>query len=273
MLPQPIHRGDHRLEDVRVLGGRPDGHERLARLVVRHDAAWFDGVGHQPLIDHPLRDDDLSLGKRRIDGRIVHAGKIRGHAGATRDERHGKVVRKVGVENRRLAGHRLLQIDHGGEHLVFHDDGFGRVARDVAVAGDDHRDGFTGIADDVDGHGVVGRRRERCANGHRSQKPGDVGAGEHGLDAIHGGGRAGVNRQDPAVGDIASLEGHMPHPGDLQVVHVGRLPLDETRIFAPLDACPNQFRKYGRGHHRLLSPAAARSRVFAAAYWMALTIC
>ena len=77
VLAQAVHRRDHRPQDVRVLRRRPDRHRALARLVVGDDAARLHRVRHQALVHHPLRDDDLGVGERLVDGGVVDACRRR----------------------------------------------------------------------------------------------------------------------------------------------------------------------------------------------------
>ena len=58
-------------------------------------------------------------------------------------------------------------------------------------------------------------------------------------------GGAGVDRLDLAVRDVAALERHVQHAGDLDVVDVGAAALDEARIFAALDALADELRQDG----------------------------
>jgi hypothetical protein len=92
---------------------------------------------------------------------------------------------------------------------------------------------------------MMRRRRERRADRHRCQHLGDVGAGVDGFNAIHRRGCLGVDRLDLAVGDVAALERHVEHAGDLDVIDIGGAALDEPGIFAALDALANQLRQNG----------------------------
>jgi hypothetical protein len=52
------------------------------------------------------------------------------------------------------------------------------------------------------------------------------------------------------VRDVTPLERHVPHADDSEIVDVGAAALNETWIFAPLDALANQLGQHGRcsGH-------------------------
>ena len=86
------------------------------------------------------------------------------------------------------------------------------------------------------------RRRKRGADRHGRQEFGDLFAGEHRFDAVHGLRGAGVDRPDASVRDIASLERQMLHADEGDVVDVGAGASNEARILAPLDALTNELR-------------------------------
>ena len=264
VLAQAGHGRDHRPQDVRILGRRPDRHRPLAGFEVRDDAARLHRIRHQALVHHALRDHDLGRSKGLVDRGVVHRAAIGADAGAARHQRHREVVGEVGVDHDRLAGHRLLEIDDRGERIDIDDDGIGGVTRGVAVAGDHDRHRFPGVADHVGGHGPMRRRGEWRADRHWPEHLGDLGAGEHRLDAVHRQGGGDVDRADAAVRDVAALERQVLHADDLDVVDVGAAPLDEARIFAALDALADELRQDGSRGHGYLLPAAC---------WMALTMC
>ena len=264
VLTHPVQLGDERAQDVGVLRRRPDGHRALAPLVVGDDAARLHRGGGEALVHHALRHHDVGVGERLVDGAVVHRLAVGRHAGPARHQGHRQVVVEVGVDHRRVAGHRHLGVDHRGPHLVVDDDGVGGVPGRVAVRGHDHRHRLADVAHDVGGHGAVLGRRERGADGHRVEERGDLRPREHRLDAVHRLGRARVDRPDAAVGDIAALEGGVPQAEDLHVVDVGAVPLDEPRVLAPLDALAHELRQDRSGAH---------DDLLAAAFCTALTMC
>jgi hypothetical protein len=201
--------------------------------------------------------------KRLFDGAVIDGLSIRCHAGATWERRERDVVREVFVDLRRLAGHRLLGVDHRWQRIVCDDNRVGRVASDVPIRGDHNGDWLARKAHDVDGNCAMLGRGKRCADRHRSKELCQLLAGEHRFDSVHRFCGAGVDRCDAAVRDIAALEGHVLHSDDLHVVNVGAQALDEARVFASFDALTNQLRQY-RSRHDYLLPAA---------YCTALTMC
>ena len=152
----------------------------------------------------------------------------------------------VGMNDRRLPGHRELEIDDGRQRVVGHDDGVGGVASDVAIAGDDDGNRLAAVADRVDGDRAMLRRRERRADRHRRQEFGDLRAGEDGFDALHRLRGAGVDRADASVRDVAALERQVLHADERDIVDIGAAALNEARILAALDALADELRQHRR---------------------------
>ena len=250
ILAQPGHRRDERPQDVRVLRRRPDGHRALARLVVRHHASRLHRRRREALVHHPLRDDDLGLGERLIDRRVVD-GAGGAHAGAARHQRHRQVVRKGGMDDRRLPRHRQLEIHDRRQRVVGDDDRVGGVPRDVAIARHDDGDRLAAVADRVHGDRAMVGRRERRADRHGRQELRDLRAGEDRFDAFHRLRGTRVDGADTAVRDVAALERQVLHADERDVVDVGAAALNETRILAPLDALAHELRQHGSRRHGL----------------------
>jgi hypothetical protein len=125
ILSQAGHGGDHRAQDVRVLRGRPDGHRPLARLEVRHHSAAFHRVRHQAVVEHALRNHDVCLGEGLVDGAVVNGLPVSTDARSARHEGNRQVVREVGMNDHRLAGHRQLGIHDRRQGIVGDDNGVG----------------------------------------------------------------------------------------------------------------------------------------------------
>ena len=244
VLAEARHPRREGAQDVRVLGRRPEGQLVLARLVVRHHPARFDGVRGQPLVDHALRDDHVGVGERLVDGRVVDRLPAP-HAGPPRQRTEGHVGRVVGVQHGRPPGHRQLGVDHRGQRLDVDGHRVGGVARRVAVARHDHRHRVADEAHRVHGHRAMLGRGERGPDGHGVEEFGDLRPREDRLDAVHRGGGAGVDRPDAPVRDVAALEREVAQAVDLHVVDIGAAPPHEPRVFAPFDALADQL-----GQHR-----------------------
>ena len=67
VLGEVEHDGELRAEQVRDLGGRPEGELAVARLEVGQDTPGFDGVGRKPLVDDFLFDDPVRLLQGRVN--------------------------------------------------------------------------------------------------------------------------------------------------------------------------------------------------------------
>ena len=104
---------------------------------------------------------------------------------------------------------------------------------------------------------MVGRRKGR-ADGHRREKLRELGAGVDSLDPGHRCRGAGVDRPDACVCEVAAFERQMLHANERDVVDVGASTLDETRIFATLDALADEFWQDRSGRHGHLPCPAAR---------------
>ena len=199
-------------QDVRLLRRGPDRHRALPARSARRRrappsrsarAAGSPGAAMTPAARRPRY------------GRVVHepdppASHPCGSAGAPR-EVAGSSWMTVG-----LPGHRELGIHHRGERIVRDDDRMRRVARQVAIPGDDDRDRLADVAHAALGDGAMLRRRERRADRHRREELGDQLAGEHSLHALHRVRGAGVDLRDPALRELAALEGDVLHADELQ---------------------------------------------------------
>ena len=169
------------------------------------------------------------------------------------------------MDDRGLAGHRLLEIDDCRQRIVRDDDHIGGIARHVSIFRHHHGNRLASEANRVDGDRAVLGRRERRADGHRAEELGDLLAGEDRLNAIHRLRRARIDRNDAAVRDVAPLERHVQHADERDVVNIGGAPLDETGILAALDALANELWQHWSNSHVYLFAVAA--------CWMALTMC
>ena len=173
VLPEANHLGDERSENVRGLRRRPDGHRLPARLVPGDDrraVRWMTAPGGgSPSAARWWRPHWRTPARSRC--RPLHP---LADAGPDRHRSDADVVRKVRMQHRRLAGHRLFRIDHRRERLVIDGDRVGRIARDVAVGGDHHRNRLADVADHVHRNRPVLRRRKRRRHPHRRQELGDL---------------------------------------------------------------------------------------------------
>ena len=190
------------------------------------------------MIDFGLRERPIDRGV--IDCRAVGLTPVPLGTSAT-----ARLFAKAFVNDGGLAGHRQLRIDHRREWIVGDDDRVRSIAGHVPIGGDDDSDWLAGESDDVGRDGPMVRRRERRPDRHRREELRDLRASEDSLDAVHRLRSTDVDRRDAAMRDIAALECEVLHAGDLEVVDVGAASLDQTRVFATLDALADQFREDG----------------------------
>ena len=240
VLPQAERLRQEGVQDVWILGRRPDVQRLAARLVVRATtprASMDLGASRWFTIHWAIITPAASTA-------VSSMSPWRPIQGTARQRAEGDVVREDGLQYRRPADHCCLWIDRRRQGLVVDLDGVGRVARHVAVAGHHHRDRIAGKADGVDRHRAVLGRREWRPDRHRRQELGDV--REDRLHPVHRFGGADIDGPDPAVRDIAALEREVLHAGDLYVVAVGTASLDQAWVLATLDALADELRQDGR---------------------------
>ena len=128
------------------------------------------------MVHHALADLDLRVGKRLVDAVLSIFEK----SGATPVPLGTRATaRLLGKSLWMTPG--LPSIAASGSTTTgsgsCDDDRVGGIARGVAIGCDDDGDRLAGVTHDVDGHGMMRRRRERRADRHRREDLGDVGAG------------------------------------------------------------------------------------------------
>jgi hypothetical protein len=139
-------------------------------------------------------------------------------------------------------------------------DEVGAVLGDVAVLGDDDRDG---IADEAHvGIGERPQRRAGCVEQDRRLHRADVRVqlrrGEHRNHTGDRARRAGVDTRDPAARDIAAHERAVEQAGDDDVVDVTPPAGEQPRVLAPADRLADEA-PGGRGAHRPAARCTART--------------
>ena len=132
-----------------------------------------------------------------------------------------------------------MGVDDDRERLVLDLDQLERVARRVAVLGDDERD-LLALEPDL-----VGREHRLDVGGHR-RHPGQprasqILAGDHGFD--HGvlQRRGGVDRQDLRVGERAAQDRPVQHARQRDVVEERALTADESSVLLARDRAVGSF--------------------------------
>lgn len=188
---------------------------------------------------HEALADEIELhGVRGLRERLVHLG------GITVSHRADDVVGRLRPHHGRAGLYGLDGIDHGGLHVVFDHDRFGRALRVSTRRSHDCRHRFPGIAHDLMGEQPTRRHRHRLAVGAledaQSRDGADVvldeiGTGIDGRDAGHRRGGADVDRDDLRM-RVRRAQHVQPQRAVLRLV-VDELPLpgEQPQVFQTLD--------------------------------------
>jgi hypothetical protein len=202
----------------------------------------------QPLVSQRVLDDDVGLRERVVD--VV--GLVR------EDERDVRV--ELLVDRRRPVGQRLLGRDHGRERAVGDLDHGRRVGGGVAVGGEHDRNRLARVA-----HAALRERRAhrvhhlagRVGRARDAGRELQVVAGENRRDAGHGLRLGGVDAGDVGVRVGAAHDGHVLHPGELQVVDEAALARQELLVLLAADGLPDALRLLDCDRHQAVTPVAA----------------
>ena len=217
---------------VRILRRGRDDQPAVQRIGLGEDRARLHRHRRDPLIDHPLLDDDVRRreGRRRVAMRVPPG--------------ESDIPRRFVVELRRVRRERGFRVHDGRERLVLHIDEIERVARDVAIHRDDNRHRLADIADAIRRH-----RPDRSAGTNpfmpgtaSPSRPGSGPQSARNCRAAVGRDHAGMRQRggdvhphDPRVGIDAPQDRHVRGARRAQIVHVRGTAGDEARIFLPLD--------------------------------------
>ncbi len=196
---------------------------------------------------------------------------------AARAVRAFLLVLDVLAQDRRVGVHRLERIDDDRQFLVFDLDEVGGVGGDVAIGGDDEGDLLV-----LEQHLAVGEHHLHVAGERRH--PGEIDAlellgGEHGDDAGHGLGLRRVDVLDARMGAAGAMKIAVQHARQFEVVDVIAAALGEAHVLDALALAAHALQLLGaldgggrgRGVHSAAS-LYSTPLIFAAAYWMALTM-
>ncbi len=177
------------------------------------------------------------------------------------------------TDERGIGLQAALRGDDHGELVVVDVDEREGVAGDVRVGGDHRRHFLPLVADLVGGEdrlGVAGQRRHPRQVVRRHQLAGDD--GDHTVERLR---LAGVDRDDPGVGQRRSEDGHVEHPGEDDVVHIATGALDEAVVLLATNRMTDtpdlgSGARFHGGGHAISSILVAA--IVSPAAWMAVTM-
>ena len=226
ILPESQGRSEQALNDIRRLRGSPKG-DAAPVVDVRQAGARFEirvthGLGREGVLPHVVR---------RSESRFqVPVCDVPGDA---------HVALGLFMEQRGVFGKGGVDVEHGGQFLVFHLDQSQGLFRDIGVHGDDRYHLVAHKPDLVHGEGgFVLRGREEPPVSEPDL--GRLFSGDDSLDAreIQRPGR--IDALDHRVGNWASQEFAVKHPRKAHVVRVqsradGFLPCVRPRDVLPYD--------------------------------------
>ena len=247
--------GDLRVDGAVEVGGLVavvDVELTRLRVHVGDHAAGLERRRVAARIDHVPLDDDVGLGEDAVA--LLRVAGL--------PERAGEVVGLVGLvvaDQRRVGVERLARVDDRGQRLVLDVDQRQRVARRVAVLGDDEGDLLALEADLVAGEhglGVVGDRRHPGEAERLEVLGGDHPEHLGVLERLRG-----VDREDLGVRVGAAQDRAVEHPRQHDVVEVGALAADEARVLLALHVAVAErcLLRSGRRHGHLLASAPSCS--------------
>jgi len=232
--------GNHGVDRKRSLEIRGDVIGVLTGIVFRDDAVGFDRrAGIAWIVD---ADGDAVGGGRKRGLRVTIA--------------KAALVDEVGAERRMqhrgFRSKRLLRIDDGRQRLVVDLDQVQRIFGDIAVFGNDKRDGFPDIA-----HPVAGDRPAfdigLDADRHAAGEPCHILAGQYGEDA---GQRPGGSRNDCTDSGMAVWRTQDRQvrgiTTDGQVVDVAAAAGQKSGVLDTFDGATDQAARRFQSRHSLL---------------------
>ena len=188
-----------------------------------------------------------------------------------------RLVLDVLAQHRRVGAIALNGSTSDRQRLVFDLDEVGGVGRDIAVGRDDEGDLLI-LEQDL----AVGQHHLHVARQRRH--PGEIDGlqvlgGQHRDDAGQRLGLRRIDLDDPRMAMARAMEVAVQHAGQLDVVDVVALALDEARVLDALALAPQALQAFGAfdrgGDGRSVHSAASlnsRPLSLAAAYWIALTM-
>ena len=215
--------------DMRILGGAPKGHLLGAAVPLSHGRSRLHGRWEQPLLDDPLLDHHIGLGK----------GGFQTIVAAADDPAEGNVGRHVVEKLSGAVGGGVLRVDHRLEGVVIDFDQLQRILGLVAIFS--HHDGHRValVTDPLDCQGgMVGGLEVGPGNqpgtGHGAQI--DVGSRKNGHHTRRLPGRARVDPVDAGVPQRTPKNRHMDHVREGNVGRIFCLAREQPGVFATTNA-------------------------------------
>ena len=214
---------------MRHLGAEPDDEPVFQRIVAGHQAAPFERHA-EALMDEKLVAEDMRRGGEgglRVAVAHVEFGK--------------DIVFGIGMGERRSRPGGFFRIGGGGQNVVIDLDEGGGVFGDVAVVGNNHRDGFPDMADLLVGENravaklPVGLARHTDRQPVRRQVRREVRHGQHGADAGLCAGDRRVDAFYQPMGNGASDEGGLEHSREMDIVRIAAPAGQKGRVFDAAD--------------------------------------
>src|SRR3990172_350001 len=224
-------------QNMRYLSRRPDREFLFSGKIAGHYAARLDGVGCQALVHQFLLDDFVRLLESFFDVALLVL-PAKGH-----------IVGPFGVDHWGAGRERFFRVSNRRQRLVLHVDQVERVARRIAIFGDNRRHSVAHVTDLVDRQDVMlGNSQSRVAGGGRQSADliAQLRAGENRDNAGMAPRRVRVEAFDLGMRVRASKYRHVEHARKPDIVHVLAEPANQTRIFAPLNPGTDGFAYWHR---------------------------
>ncbi len=203
LLGQPRHQGEKRPVGVGCLAGQVDGGLPGCRVDVGDHPACLQRCGVRTRVEGVERHHLVRRGEGCICARLV--------AGLPRISDVVGLTLLLVPDERGVGLEAPLRVDDHRQLVIVHVDEREGIAGDVWVGGDHRRHFLPLVTDLVGGEhrlGVTGECRHPRQVVRRHQF-----AGDHRDHTVERLGLAGVDRDDPGVGQGRSEDGHVEHPG------------------------------------------------------------
>jgi len=204
------------------LGGDPQGEASRGRFVVGQERTGLEADAGVAAELEGLAEDVVRLAEGRL-----HVAPVEGGL-------QDAVVLQLVVDPGGARPQGRLRVQQGGQRLVLRRNQVAGVFGHGPGRGGHGHHGLAGVADAVEGQGVLGAAlhalvvEEDAAPG--GALPGGLGPGEHGRHPGVPAGPFRVHPNESGVGVGAADEGDLQHPRQAHVAHVGAVAREDPRI-------------------------------------------